>query len=97
MRNLLFFFVLLIPSMSWAQKDCKETPADLSSKSAIQVDTIITINPNTYARDKKIIHLYHMGEVPILEQKKEGNRTYFYIKKDDCLVIRHVEEIVSRN
>lgn len=96
MRTLLLVTAFLLPALAWAQqKDCQETPADLASKSAIQIDTIVTMDPETRDRNAKVYHIYHMDELPIVERKKENGRTYFYVEKNDCLVIRHVEEIIK--
>ncbi len=96
MRTLLFTLLISLPAMAWAQnQDCKEKPSDLASKSAIQVDTIRIVDPETRERTQKIIHMYHNDEKTIVERKTIGNRTYSYIEKDDCLVIRHVTEITK--
>lgn len=94
MRALLFTLLISLPAMAWAQsQDCKEKPSDLASKSAIQVDTIRIVDPETRERTQKLVHLYHEGEQTIVERKTVGNKTYAYIEKDDCLVIRHVTEV----
>jgi hypothetical protein len=90
----MFTLLISLPAMTWAQnQDCKEKPSDLASKAAIQVDTIRIVDPETRERTQKIIHMYHNEEKAIVERKTIGNKTYAYIEKDDCLVIRHVTEV----
>src|SRR6056297_3130214 len=96
MRILILISVFLFPAIVWAQqKDCQETPSDLASISAVQTDTVIVLAPETRDRNAKVIHIYHTDELPIVERKKENGRTYCYIEKNDCLVIRHVIEIIE--
>jgi len=96
MRILFLFSALIFPVLLSAQQpECKEKPADLASKTAIQVDTIHIIDPETYEQTKKLTRIYHAAEMSIVDRIKKGNRTYFYVEKDDCLVIRHVTEIIE--
>ncbi len=96
MRNIILFTAIVFPALLWGQQqDCKETPADLASKTAVQVDTTRIIDPNTYEETVKLTHIYHMGEMEIVDRKTVGNRTYFYVEKNDCLVIRHVSEMMK--
>ncbi len=96
MRVLLFVSAFLLPALLWAQeKDCREKPADLKSKTPIQIDTIHVIDPETFDKTKRLSYIYHMDELPIVDRKKVKGRTYFYIEKNNCLLIRHVDEIIQ--
>jgi|AntRauTorcE11898_2_1112593.scaffolds.fasta_scaffold83724_1 hypothetical protein len=96
MKTLFILIISSLPFFAMAQQeDCMEKSSDLAQKSPIQVDTINTIHPDTYERTTKVIRIYHMGEVPIVKKVKEGRSTLHYIKKNDCLVIRHVEEMME--
>ncbi len=96
MKTLLILFISSIPFFTMAQKeDCMETSSDIAQKSPIQVDTLHVVDPETYEKTSKVIRMYHTGEVPIVKKVKEGRRTLHYIEKNDCLVIRHVEEMIK--
>jgi hypothetical protein len=96
MRTLIFLSILLFPVFVWAQQDCKEKPSDLESKTAIQIDTTWIIDPETYDQTIKLTHIYQPGERPIVELEKVGNKTYFYVEKNDCYVIRYVEQFIEK-
>ncbi len=91
----IIFLSAFFPVLTWAQQDCKETPSDLESKEAIQIDTTRVIDPQTYNESVRVTRIYHMEELPIVERKKVGKTTYFYVEKNDCLVIRHLEEYIK--
>lgn len=97
MRNIFILITAtLFPALMMAQQsDCREKPSDLASKSALRVDTTYVIDPETYEQTKKLTRIYHMGEMEIVDRKKVGNSTYYYVEKDNCLVIRHVTETVN--
>ena len=95
MRILIFFSTLFFPILLSAQQDCKENPSDLKPSSVLQTDTTYIIDPKTYEQTIRITQFYHMDELPIVDRKKVGKKTYVYVKKDDCLVIRHVEEMID--
>lgn len=93
---LLFLFALSFSATAQQENDCIQKVEDLKDQDLTRVDTFKVRSPETGKIAKKVTHLYIYKEIPIAKQERRGNKTIFWVRKDDCLKIRHINTLIEQ-
>lgn len=99
-RNILTALLILsfgsITSLS-AQADCMQKVDELNAE-PFRTDTVRIIDAETYEETVKMVEVYLPGAPEKYEKVVEkDNMKIYYVKGDNCLMIRHIEKIAARS